>query len=84
MRRYLTLSVAVALAGLVYSASNASAQSWCAVNLSVHSGAKITLKHKVLGTCAGGANGCKCISCYDIVGGGVSTYCAALVAPMPK
>ena len=82
MRRYLTLGAAIAMAALVYSGSNASAQSWCAVNTSVHNHARIVLKHKVLTTCAGGAAGCKCVSCYDLTGT-VSSVCAPLVAAIP-
>jgi hypothetical protein len=83
MRRYHSLGVAIALAGLVYSGSNAWAQSWCAVQTSVHNHASIMLKHKKLARCMSGAAGCKCVSCYDFTGA-VSTVCAALVAPIPK
>ena len=82
MRRYLVLCLALALAVVVYSGSNASAQSWCAVKLSVHNHAWIMLKGKRLAQCKSGAYGCKCVSCY-VPGGAVKTTCYPLAAPLP-
>jgi hypothetical protein len=84
MRRYgLSLGLALALSGLVYSGSASAA--WpgaCAVGTSVHNHARIMLKGKTLAKCMSDANGCKCVSCYDL-SGAVYSACYALVAPMP-
>ena len=78
MRRYrLSLYVALAVAGLVYSGSNASAQSWCAVQYTVHNSARILLNHKTIASCTSGAAGCECVSCYTLTGS-VSSACYAL------
>jgi hypothetical protein len=82
MRRFrLSLSLALAVSAISFSG----AQAWpgiCTVGLSVHPGAKIVLGHKVLTSCVAGANGCKCVSCYDL-DGSVYSACYGLVAPMP-
>jgi hypothetical protein len=83
MRRYrLSLCLVLALAGLAYSGSNASAQSWCAVQTAVHSNASLWLNGKKLTQCMAGAAGCKCVSCYT-VGGAVYSACYPLVAAIP-
>jgi len=85
MRRFgLSLGLALAVSGLVYSGSASAA--WpgvCAVGLVVNNNARITLHGKTLAKCVSGANGCKCVSCYDL-SGAVYSACYALVAPMPK
>jgi hypothetical protein len=83
MRRIrLSLCLALAMSGLAFSAAQA-LPGVCAVGLSVHNHARITLHGKTLTSCAAGANGCKCVSCYDLTGG-VYSACYALSAPMPK
>jgi hypothetical protein len=83
MRRYgLSLGLALALSGFAFSAANALPFA-CAVNPSAHNHARIMLKHKTIAQCNAGANGCKCVSCYDLTGK-VYSQCYALVAPMPK
>jgi hypothetical protein len=83
MRRIrLSLGLALAVSAISFSG----AQAWpgiCTVGLSTPPGAKIVLGHQILATCAAGANGCKCVSCYNL-DGSVSSACFALVAPMPK
>jgi hypothetical protein len=79
MRRYrLSLVIALALSGLVYCGSNASAQTWCAVQYPAHSKAKILLNHKTIATCTSGAAGCKCVSCYQL-NGSVASTCYSLL-----
>ena len=79
MRRLrLSLCLALALSGLSYSVANA----WplnCAVGLSVHNHARIVLNGKTLAQCQSGANGCKCVSCYDL-SGAVYSACYPLFA----
>jgi hypothetical protein len=81
-RNRLSLYLVLALAALVYSGSNASAQSWCAVQTAVNSHASIWLNGKKLTQCMAGAAGCKCVSCYA-PGGSVYSVCYPLVAPIP-
>ena len=84
MRRFgLSLSLAVALSGLAYSA--ALAQGWpsaCAVGLNVHPHARIVLHHRTIANCASGTAGCKCVSCYAW-NGSVFSACYPLVTPIP-
>lgn len=83
MRRFgLSLSLAVAMSALVYSGAQALPLN-CAVGTSVHNHARIMLKGKTLAKCDSNANGCKCVSCYNL-DGSVYSACYALVAPMPK
>jgi len=83
MRRFrLSACLALAVSALAFSGAQALPLS-CAVGTSVHSGAKILLKGKILTTCAGGAYGCKCVSCYDLSGAPYSA-CYPLVVAMPK
>jgi hypothetical protein len=82
MRRYrLSLSFALALAGLAYAGSNVRAEP-CAVGLWVHNHATILLKGKKLASCDS-ATGCKCVSCYNLDGSAFSA-CYPLVAGIPK
>ena len=81
MRRWLSVCCALALVGLVYSGSNARAES-CAVQLSVNNHASIWLKGKKLAQCQSGAGGCKCVSCYGF-GGSVYSACYPLTASIP-
>lgn len=81
MRRYrFSMYLALALVGVAYSASTASAEP-CTVGLNVHSHATILLKGKKLTTCDG-ANGCKCVSCYNL-DGSVFSACYPLAAAVP-
>jgi hypothetical protein len=82
MRR-IQLSVGLAVAMSLAAFTGAQAQTWCAVGTSVHNHARIVLHHKTLAKCDAGANGCKCVSCYNL-DKSVSSMCFALVAPMPK
>lgn len=83
MRRFgLSLGLAIGLAGLVSSGSAWAAWPACAVGTSVHNHARIVLHHKTIASCSG-AQGCKCVSCYNL-DGSVYSACYALVAPMPK
>jgi hypothetical protein len=82
MRR-IQLSVGLALALSVAAFTGAQAQVWCAVGTSVHNHARIVLHHKTLAKCDSNANGCKCVSCYNL-DHSVSSMCFSLVAPMPK
>jgi hypothetical protein len=84
MRRYgLSLFLTVALAaGLVWSASQASAEP-CAVGVNVHPHAWIVLHRHRLAQCAAGGAGCKCVSCYN-ANGSVSATCFPLAAPIPR
>jgi len=84
MRRLgLSVGLALALSGLAFSGSAWAAWPACAVGTSVHNHARIVLKGKTIAKCEGNANGCKCVSCYNL-DGSVSSACYALVAPMPK
>ena len=76
----LSLCLAIGLSAFAYSAQAAGLN--CAVGPSVNNHARIMLKGKTLTTCAG-ANGCKCVSCYDL-DGSVYSACYALFLPMPK
>ena len=77
MRRFrFSLYVALALSALAYAGSAAQAEP-CAVGLTVHNHAWITLKGKKLAQCTGAA-GCKCVSCYNL-DGSVTSACFALV-----
>ncbi len=83
MRRIgLSVGLALALSGVAFSGSAFADWPACAVGTSVNNHARIVLKHKTIATCTG-ANGCKCVSCYNL-DGSVSSACYALVAPMPK
>ena len=82
MRRYrIPLYFALALAGLAYSGSIASAEP-CTIGLGVHNHASILLKGKKLAQCQG-AMGCKCISCWNL-DGSASATCVPLFVSMPK
>jgi hypothetical protein len=84
MRRFgLSVGLALALSGFAFSGSASAAWPACAVGTSVHSHARILLNGKTIASCASGANGCKCVSCYNL-DGSVYSACYALVAPMPK
>jgi hypothetical protein len=81
MRRYgFSLCLTIAVAGLVWSASQAVAEP-CAVGVGVPNHAWILLKHKRLAQCTA-ATGCKCVSCYNLDGTASST-CYPLVVAMP-
>jgi hypothetical protein len=83
MRRFgLSVGLALALSGVAFSGSAFAAWPACAVGPSVHNHARIVLHHKTIASCTG-ANGCKCVSCYNL-DGSVYSACYALVAPMPK
>jgi len=83
MRRFgLSVGVALALSGVMFSGSAFAAWPACAVGTSVHNHARITLHGKTIASCTG-ASGCKCVSCYNL-DGSVYSACYALVAPMPK
>ena len=83
MRRFgLSVGLALALSGVTFSGSAFAAWPACAVGPSVHNHARIVLHHKTIASCTG-ANGCKCVSCYNL-DGSVYSACYALVAPMPK
>ena len=83
MRRYrFSLCLAFALAaGLAFSGSQAFAQA-CAVGLNIHPHARILLNHHTIAQCAGGAGGCKCVSCANW-NGSVTSVCYPLAAPIP-
>jgi hypothetical protein len=84
MRRLgLTVGFALALLGVAVSGPAFAAWPACAVGTSVHNHARIMLHGKTIATCTSGANGCKCVSCYNL-DGSVYSACYALVAPMPK
>jgi hypothetical protein len=77
MRRIrLSLYVALALCALAYSASVARAEP-CTIGLAVHNNASIWLKGQKLATCTS-ATGCKCVSCWNILGGAPSSTCYPL------
>jgi len=82
MRRFgLSVGIALALSGFVYSGAQATPGA-CAVGTSVHNHARIVLHHKTIAKCSG-ASGCKCVSCYNL-DGSVYSSCYALAAPIPK
>jgi hypothetical protein len=84
MRRFgLSLGLALAMSGLVYSGTQATPLA-CAVGTSVHNNAKIMLKGKTIATCTGGAVGCKCVSCYDLAGAVYSSCYPLYVVGIPK
>ncbi len=84
MRRFgLSVGLALALSGVAFSGSAFAAWPACAVGTSVHNHARILLHGKTIASCMSGANGCKCVSCYNL-DGSVYSACYALVAPMPK
>ena len=77
MRRIrLSLCVALAASALAYSASVAQAEP-CTVGLAVHNHASIWLKGKKLASCDS-ATGCKCVSCWNVVGGAPASTCYPL------
>jgi hypothetical protein len=77
MRRYrLSLYIALALVGLAFAGSSVRAEP-CTVGISVHNHAWILLKGKKLAQCTSD-NGCKCVSCWNILGGAAATTCYPL------
>jgi hypothetical protein len=77
MRRIrLSLYVALALSALAYSASVARAEP-CTVAVGVKNHASIWLKGQKLASCDS-AMGCKCVSCWNILGGAPSSTCYPL------
>lgn len=75
MRRYwLPVCVALAMAGVAYSTAQAEP---CTIGLAVHNHATVWLKGQKLATCAS-ATGCKCVSCWNILGGAPATTCYPL------
>lgn len=80
-RSLLSLSVALALVGVAFAGSKASAEP-CKIGLNVHNHAWILYKHKKLAQCNAGAAGCKCVSCWNL-DKSVSAMCVALIAPAP-
>jgi hypothetical protein len=83
MRRYrLSLYLALALVGLAFAGSSVRAEP-CTVGLGVHNHAWILLKGQKLAQCTS-ANGCKCVSCWNILGGAPSSTCYPLFVSMAK
>jgi hypothetical protein len=83
MRRFrLSMSLALALSGFAYSGAQALPLISCAVGVSVHNHARITLMGKTLAQCAGPL-GCKCVSCYDLTGAPYSSCFPLYVTGIP-
>jgi hypothetical protein len=83
MRRFrLSMSLALALSAIAYSGAQALPLISCAVGVSVHDHARITLKGKTLTTCSG-SMGCKCVSCYDLTGAAYSSCYPLYVTGIP-
>jgi hypothetical protein len=77
MRRIrLSLYVALALCALAYSASVARAEP-CTVAVGVNNHASVWLKGQKLASCDS-ATGCKCVSCWNILGGAAASTCYPL------
>jgi hypothetical protein len=75
MRRYwLSVCVALALAGVACSTARAEP---CTVGVWVHNHASIWLKGQKLASCDS-ATGCKCVSCWNILGGAPASTCYPL------
>jgi hypothetical protein len=84
MRRFgLSMSLAVALAGLSYTAANAMPFA-CAVNTAAHPHARIMLQGRTIASCAAGGPGCKCVSCYDLTGSVYSACYPLYVLGIPS
>ena len=84
MRRFgLSMSLAVALAGISFSAANAMPFA-CAVDTAAHPHARVMLHGKTIASCMAGSPGCKCVSCYDLAGGVTSACYPLYVVGIPK
>jgi hypothetical protein len=84
MRRFgLSMSLAVALAGLSYTAANALPFA-CAVDTAANPKARIVLHGKTIASCAAGSPGCKCVSCYDLMGSVYSACYPLYVMGIPS
>jgi hypothetical protein len=81
-RLRLSLYLALALVGLALAGSSVQAEP-CTVGLGVHNHAWIVLKGQKLAQCTSTA-GCKCVSCWNILGGAAGSTCYPLFVSMPK